>query len=156
MKRLRICASCEWLFKSDDPICPKCKFGSYLALYACGQKAYKYFKNQIPWKKKQLINFELKLDKEISKRWPMPIIQIDENFSISRDPHNWVLHENITTQNADGVITCKVKKTFHPSFEKIARYMLDKKIGNSETLIDVLKTLKSTEETLTQYLQLLS
>jgi hypothetical protein len=53
--KLRVCASCEWVFKlgdSQDCDCPKCGFGSYGARYVYGDKAYTYKKTQKPWKDK--------------------------------------------------------------------------------------------------------
>lgn len=50
--KLRVCASCEWIFNTGVE-CPKCGFGSYSARYVYGNKAYTYAKNQKPWKLKK-------------------------------------------------------------------------------------------------------
>ncbi len=57
---LRVCASCEWVFKiqGEDPSCPKCNFGSYGARYVYGNKAYTYAKTQAPWMQKKMQAFE--------------------------------------------------------------------------------------------------
>lgn len=70
---LRVCASCEWVFKKRENketcfTCPQCGFGSYGARQVYGDKAYKYEKNQHPWKHKKLTFYEHMLNTEI-KRW---------------------------------------------------------------------------------------
>jgi len=66
--KLRVCASCEWIFKTyDDPTCLKCGFGSYGAKYTYGNRAYRYAKTQQPWKDKKLNKYERDLDEEIRK-----------------------------------------------------------------------------------------
>lgn len=51
--KLRVCASCEWIFKDERHPemggCPKCGFAHYGARYVYGNKAYRYAKNQQPW-----------------------------------------------------------------------------------------------------------
>ena len=70
LAELRVCASCEWVFKnSESPEgCPKCGFGSYGARYVYGKKAYKYEETQEPWLEQQMIRFRCKLLSEIPKR----------------------------------------------------------------------------------------
>lgn len=63
--KLFVCASCEWIFKHNENGCPKCGFGYYSAHYAYGDKAYRYFRTQKPWKDKKLLDYEVKLNKEI-------------------------------------------------------------------------------------------
>ena len=59
--KLMVCASCEWIFKSDEPVtgapptlnykgCPKCGWGHYTAHYVYGKKAYRYAKTQKNYK----------------------------------------------------------------------------------------------------------
>jgi hypothetical protein len=63
---LRVCASCEWIFKySDYSTCPKCDFAHYSAFYVYRRNAYRYEKTQIPWKQKKMFYYESILDKEI-------------------------------------------------------------------------------------------
>ena len=66
---LRVCASCEWIFKLKRPNqieeCPKCRFGSYGAYYVYGSKCYRFKRDQKPWMDKKLFAFECKLRKEI-------------------------------------------------------------------------------------------
>ena len=64
---IRVCASCEWVFKSTDPTCPKCAFGSYGARFVYGNKCYAYLKNQKPWKDRKLVDYERKLNSEIQQ-----------------------------------------------------------------------------------------
>ena len=51
--KLRVCASCEWVFKDERHPemggCPKCGFAHYGARYVYGDKAYRYAKTQQPW-----------------------------------------------------------------------------------------------------------
>lgn len=70
---LRVCASCEWIFKTGGFTCPKCQFGSYGAYWVYGRKAYTYFKNQHPWKTKKMFAYEMKLNTEIDAAKPHPL-----------------------------------------------------------------------------------
>jgi len=54
--KLRVCASCEWIFK-DNPSCPKCGFGHYGAWYVYGDRCYKYAKTQQPWIDKKMARY---------------------------------------------------------------------------------------------------
>lgn len=67
---LRTCARCEWIFKAEnnDPTCPKCQFWSYSARYVYGDRAYTYAKTQKPWKDRKLVDYEMKLNREIQAR----------------------------------------------------------------------------------------
>lgn len=49
--KLRVCASCEWIFRKvkGNVSCPKCGFGHYGARYVYGNKCYKYEITQKPW-----------------------------------------------------------------------------------------------------------
>ncbi len=64
---LRVCASCEWIFKAvnNNWHCPKCGFGSYGARYVYGESAYQYAKTQKPWKMRKMNAYESLLDSEI-------------------------------------------------------------------------------------------
>ena len=75
--RLRVCASCEWVFKFPEKFywkdgtivstcCPKCGFGaSYGARSVYGEKCYRYQKNQQPWLTGKMHQHKLKLLKDI-------------------------------------------------------------------------------------------
>lgn len=54
---LRVCASCEWVFRSPSANdgCPECGFGHYGARYVYGDKAYQYERTQEPWIQKQIL-----------------------------------------------------------------------------------------------------
>jgi len=74
--RLRICASCEWIFTIDQQHptmggCPKCGFAHYGARYVHGNKAYKYAETQEPWRNKKVTAYSLALDTEIRKTNPL-------------------------------------------------------------------------------------
>lgn len=62
---LRVCASCEWVYKGNAECCPQCGFVSYGARYVHGDKAYNYAKTQKPWKNKMMRSYEYKLDSRI-------------------------------------------------------------------------------------------
>lgn len=64
LSKLRVCASCEWIYRGIKP-CPKCFFGSYGARKVYGNKAYRYAVTQQPWKDKKMFDYGIKLDKEI-------------------------------------------------------------------------------------------
>lgn len=74
MKRLanlRVCASCEWIFRLPSPEgCPKCLFGSYGARYVYGRKAYHYAKTQEPWFRKKMGTYAEGLHREIVESQP--------------------------------------------------------------------------------------
>lgn len=67
--KLRVCASCEWIFRLDEETtqngCPKCQFGHYGARYVYGDKAYQYAVTQKPWFDKKVMDFKLVLWDEI-------------------------------------------------------------------------------------------
>ncbi len=74
--RLRVCASCEWVFTLDNQHpqfggCPKCGFGHYGARHVYGNQAYRFAETQAPWHKKKLTAFSLELDAEIRKTNPL-------------------------------------------------------------------------------------
>lgn len=53
---LRVCASCEWIFRradAEDGSCPMCGFAHYGARYVYGPDCYKYERTQEPWHRKQ-------------------------------------------------------------------------------------------------------
>ena len=78
--KLRVCASCEWIYKVEngDIGCPKCGFASYSAYYVYGNKAYKYAKTQEPWIKRKMDKYQVILDDEIRKT--NPLIQKRKGF----------------------------------------------------------------------------
>ena len=48
--KLRVCASCEWIFKGGKyTSCPKCGFAHYGARYVYGDVCYRFAKTQQPW-----------------------------------------------------------------------------------------------------------
>ena len=66
---LRICASCEWIWKIsiNGKGCPKCGFGSYGAHWVLGDNCYKYAKTQKPWMDQKIRKYRLELLAEINK-----------------------------------------------------------------------------------------
>lgn len=75
--KLRVCASCEWIFKVDGPDyqgCPKCHFAHYSARYVYGNAAYRYAKTQKPWydKKMSALSIELFLEIRASQEKQQP------------------------------------------------------------------------------------
>jgi len=62
--RLRVCMSCEWVFK-DHLLCPKCNFAHYGARFVYGDKCYRYAITQQPWLDKKVERYISKLQKEI-------------------------------------------------------------------------------------------
>ncbi len=66
--KLRMCASCEWVFKMPNEIvcrnCPKCNFGSYGAHFVYGAKCYEYLETQSPWIEKKVDRYRVKLERE--------------------------------------------------------------------------------------------
>lgn len=63
--KLRVCASCEWIFTANGEGCPKCGFAHYGARYVYGDKAYRYAKSQKPWFDRKMNSYALSLHKEI-------------------------------------------------------------------------------------------
>jgi predicted nucleic acid-binding Zn-ribbon protein len=68
--KLRVCASCEWVFlrtaNTDTEGCPKCGFAHYGARFVYENKAYRYAKTQEPWIKRKMDKFYYELLKELS------------------------------------------------------------------------------------------
>lgn len=66
---LRVCASCEWLFKAKNysAECPNCGFGSYAASDVYGRKAYRYVISQKPWIDRKLGEYEWQLRQVVDK-----------------------------------------------------------------------------------------
>ena len=66
--RLRVCASCEWIFRTainQGGGCPKCGFCHYSARYVYGDKCYQYEITQKPWLDKKIFKYESGLMREI-------------------------------------------------------------------------------------------
>ena len=64
--KLRVCASCEWVFKLvNNDGCPKCGFAHQAARYVYGAHAYRYAITQKPWFDKKMSDYEYKLSQEI-------------------------------------------------------------------------------------------
>lgn len=62
LANLRVCASCEWIFKlSEYKSCPKCGFAHYGAYYVYGDRCYKFSKTQEPWLNKKVEDYKYKL-----------------------------------------------------------------------------------------------
>jgi hypothetical protein len=64
--QLRVCASCEWIYKGTPCECPKCGFASYGAHWVYGDKAYQYAKTQKPWMDIKMFRYRTKLLNEIN------------------------------------------------------------------------------------------
>jgi len=67
---LRVCASCEWIFKRSDGYdeCPKCGFAHYGARFVYGDKAYRYAKTQEPYIERKLSKLRRQLWSEV-REW---------------------------------------------------------------------------------------
>lgn len=71
--RLRICASCEWVFDRRPPQpsgetgagCPKCGFASYGAHWVLGHACYRVKSTQERWLKRKLDAYECELRQQI-------------------------------------------------------------------------------------------
>jgi predicted nucleic acid-binding Zn-ribbon protein len=68
---LRVCASCEWVFRKTEDTelngCPKCGFAHYGAHFVYGDAAYRYVDTQKPWLDRKITEYTLKLYKEIDE-----------------------------------------------------------------------------------------
>jgi len=84
--KLRVCASCEWIYQLGNPSnpkwehthpeeefngCPKCGFASYGARFVYGSQVYRHAQTQEPWIKKKLQRVELDLLHEIEQTNPL-------------------------------------------------------------------------------------
>lgn len=79
---LRVCASCEWVFKLPAPEgCPKCLFGHYGARYVYGNRAYRYARTQEPWYRKKMDAYSDALAREIQLTQSVgcPILEASTN-----------------------------------------------------------------------------
>lgn len=80
--KLRVCASCEWIFhisQANNGNCPKCDFGHYGARYVYGNKCYRYKRTQEPWLEKLLAVYKGRLLDEID-RWNGTIAKRPDQF----------------------------------------------------------------------------
>lgn len=68
--RLRVCASCEWIFDLSEPArsredalsgCPRCGFAHYGARFVYGNAAYRHARTQEPWLQRGLLAEESRL-----------------------------------------------------------------------------------------------
>ena len=59
--RLRVCASCEWIFKDHDSF-TKCGFAHYGERHVYGDKCYKYKYSQEPWMNSKIRCYTSKLN----------------------------------------------------------------------------------------------
>lgn len=70
--RLRVCASCEWIFDRSEPAparsgedalsgCPRCGFAHYGARFVYGNAAYRHARTQEPWLQRGLLAEESRL-----------------------------------------------------------------------------------------------
>lgn len=66
--KLRICMSCEWVYRGDPSQCPLCGWPSYGARWVYGNKAYDYEMSQKPWKEKKLFKYEEELNRIIREK----------------------------------------------------------------------------------------
>ena len=69
IKNLRVCASCEWIFRYDIEKsfdCPKCNFGSYSATYVYGKYAYNMEKTQKRYIENKIFNYKYDLIRSIT------------------------------------------------------------------------------------------
>lgn len=68
--KLRVCASCEWIFRANGEGCPKCGFAHYGARFVYGDKAYRFEMTQEPWMNKKMADYQVKLLDEIKSSAP--------------------------------------------------------------------------------------
>ncbi|ALY07066.1 hypothetical protein VmeM32_00075 [Vibrio phage vB_VmeM-32] len=69
--KIRVCATCEWIF--DSTISNQCEMchnsvGSYGARWVYGKNYLTLYKNQTPWREKQLAKSMFRIDQEISAK----------------------------------------------------------------------------------------
>ncbi len=69
--KLRVCASCEWIFKNSPTVekegCPKCGFAHYGARHVYADRCYRYAKTQEPWIRRKVADYEGYLFEEVAK-----------------------------------------------------------------------------------------
>jgi hypothetical protein len=71
LANLRVCASCEFIFRredTDDDSCPECQFGHYGARRVYGDKAYGYERTQKPYLDKQLDKLRTEMRARMQQR----------------------------------------------------------------------------------------
>lgn len=85
--RIRVCATCEWIF--DSAISSRCgmcnnSIGSYGARWVYGKNYLTLYKHQTPWREKQLAKVAFRIEQEIgakndfAKRQKLSIVSIGE------------------------------------------------------------------------------
>ena len=73
---LRVCASCEWVFKLEhkkvSTKCPLCESDSRGARQVYGENAQWYLRTQKPWMEKKVDTYRTKLEKFCKKEISSP------------------------------------------------------------------------------------
>jgi len=80
--KLRVCASCEWVFYLPAYTsigCPKCGFAHYGARGVYGNKCYRYAKTQEPWLERKISDYKCELLKQI------PVCKSRPNYKSLKD-----------------------------------------------------------------------
>jgi hypothetical protein len=79
--KLRCCASCLWIYEGPSA-CPMCGFASYGARYIYGDKAYRLKFTQMPWLKRKLARYQMRLQKVIDKNTPKKTRRSENGLSL--------------------------------------------------------------------------
>ena len=76
---VRVCASCEWIFRRPATDCPRCGFASYGAHWAIGPQCYRLEATQERWIARALAMYRQKLEGEVARQAPPPRLPILED-----------------------------------------------------------------------------
>lgn len=72
-------------------------------------------------------------------------MKINERFTAVRDEWCWHLHETYTGSDKDGNPKDKTKTTYHANVSQVFDYVLDKQIGNAESLPAIAQIIERTK-----------
>jgi hypothetical protein len=76
----------------------------------------------------------------------MTMIKIDEQYSLHRDPHCWILRETITNKKVTAKHETRTVDSYFSNIVQCCGYALDKKIGNAKSFRDVIDRINEFEQ----------
>lgn len=82
------------------------------------------------------------------------IILLDGDFVVESDLRGWTLITRYIGHNREGDPVIKEKRTYHDSFEKILKKVVDNSIKKCDSIEEVIKLLKNFNKQVTETIEL--
>ena len=73
------------------------------------------------------------------------MIKINDEFSFSTDPHNWILHHTYMGEDRKGNPKRQTKETYHPNLEKLCDAILDKACMEAPSIEEIKEAMYRTK-----------